>query len=76
MAKTQEELNAIKEDVETLNNKLAELTDEELEQVSGGGNGVTVPDWLRLDGIHCLEDCCGRLDKDTCGYTFCKWDRW
>ena len=76
MAKTQEELNAIKEDVETLNNKLAELTDEELEQVSGGGNGVTVPDWLRLDGSLCREDCCGVHDRDSCGYTFCKWDRW
>ncbi len=73
--KSKEELNTIKEEVETLNNKLAELTDEELAQVSGG-DGVTVPDWLRLDGIYCLEDCCGRLDKDTCGYTFCKWNRW
>ena len=36
MAKTQEDMNAIKEEVETLNKKLAELTDEELEQVSGG----------------------------------------
>ena len=36
MAKTQEELNIIKEEVEILNNKLAELTDEELEQVTGG----------------------------------------
>ena len=36
MAKTQEELNALKEEVETLNKKLVELTDEELEQVTGG----------------------------------------
>ena len=36
MAKTQEELNALKEEVETLNKKLAELTDEELAQVTGG----------------------------------------
>ena len=35
--KTKEELNALKEEVETLNKKLHELTDEELEQVSGGG---------------------------------------
>ena len=35
--KTKEELNALKEEVETLNKKLAELTDEELAQVSGGG---------------------------------------
>ena len=34
--KTKEELNEIKEEVETLNEKLHELTDEELAQVSGG----------------------------------------
>ena len=34
--KTKDELNTLKEDVETLNKKLAELTEEELEQVSGG----------------------------------------
>ena len=34
--KTEEELNALKEEVETLNKKLAELTDDELTQVSGG----------------------------------------
>ena len=34
--KTKEELAALKEEVETLNEKLAELTEEELEQVSGG----------------------------------------
>ena len=31
-------LNAIKEEVETLNKKLHELTDEELSQATGGGN--------------------------------------
>lgn len=36
MAKAQEELKAIKEEVDTLNEKLAELTEEELEQVNGG----------------------------------------
>lgn len=36
--KTQEELNVIKEEVETLNNKLKELTEEELTQVIGGVN--------------------------------------
>ena len=39
--KTVEELNALKEEVETLNKKLAELSEEELEQVSGG----LVPDF-------------------------------
>ena len=34
--KTKEELNALKEEVETVSRKLAELTDEELAQVSGG----------------------------------------
>ena len=35
--KTKEELNALKEEVETVSKKLHELTPEELEQVSGGG---------------------------------------
>ena len=34
--KTKEELNALKEEVKTLNRKLAELTEEELAQVTGG----------------------------------------
>ena len=41
MAKTQEELNALKEEVKTVNKKLSALTEEELAQVSGG---VRVPD--------------------------------
>ena len=35
--KTKEELNALKNEVEALNKKLAELTDEERAQVTGGG---------------------------------------
>ena len=34
--KTKEELNALKEEVENVNRKLHELTEEELAQVSGG----------------------------------------
>ena len=34
--KTPEELNALKEEVETVSKKLHELTEEELAQVSGG----------------------------------------
>ena len=34
--KTTEELNALKEEVETLKKKLAELTKEELNQIAGG----------------------------------------
>ena len=47
--KTKEELNAIKEDVETLNNKLNELTEEELAQVSGGNAGSDI-ERLRFSG--------------------------
>ena len=36
MSKTKEELDALKEDVEAVNEKLQELTPEELEQVCGG----------------------------------------
>ena len=34
--KTKEELTTLKGEVEALNEKLAELTEEELEQVTGG----------------------------------------
>lgn len=34
--KTKEELNALKNEVETLNKKLAELSEEELKEVVGG----------------------------------------
>ena len=34
--KTKEELNEIKEEIEKLDKKLQELTEEELEQVTGG----------------------------------------
>ena len=40
MAKTQEELTQLKEEYETLNNKIAELTDDELKLVSGGGSAL------------------------------------
>ena len=41
--KTKEELCALKEEVETVNEKLHELTEEELEQVSGGGKPIPLP---------------------------------
>ena len=34
--KSKEELNALKEEIETLSRKLKELTEEELAQVTGG----------------------------------------
>ena len=36
MSKSKEELDALKKEVESVNEKLKELTPEELEQVSGG----------------------------------------
>ena len=36
MSKSKEELNKIKEEVEAVNEKLAELTEEEIAQVNGG----------------------------------------
>ena len=42
--KTQEELNALKEEYETLNKKLCDLSEEELSQVSGG----VLPDIIDL----------------------------
>ena len=47
--KTKEELNALKEEVETLSRKLHELTDEELAQVSGGSGTAPV---LKAGKVH------------------------
>ena len=49
--KTKEELNALKEEVETLNKKLAELNEEELAQVSGGGSTYAIGRRIKLPGI-------------------------
>ena len=40
--KTKEELNKLKEEVNNVNEKLQELTPEELEQVNGGARRLTV----------------------------------
>ena len=40
---TKEELNTIKKEIEILNKKLAELTEEELAQVTGGATGGLKP---------------------------------
>ena len=42
MSKSKEELDALKEEVETVNGKLQELTPEELDQVTGGAAGPKV----------------------------------
>ena len=48
--KTKEELNALKEEVETVSKKLQELTDEELAQVSGGGLPGNIKHVIELPG--------------------------
>ena len=42
--KTKEELNALKNEVEALNDKLSTLTEEELTQVTGGVD-FNITDW-------------------------------
>ena len=36
--KTEEELNALKEEVDTLNKKLVELSEDELKEIAGGSS--------------------------------------
>ena len=40
MSKSKEELNALKKELEDLNEKCRELTEEELEQVTGGSTSL------------------------------------
>ena len=47
MAKTQEELKTLKTEYETLNNKLKELSDDELKTVVGGGTDY----WLGMEAL-------------------------
>ena len=49
--KTNEEMNALKNEVETLYKKLAELTDEELQMVTGG----RAPDVLIVDSGNWIQ---------------------
>ena len=57
--KTPEELNVLKEEIETLNKKLADLTKKELAQVTGGEGAVTM--------CWCPE--CGGLLKQRIEYS-------
>ena len=73
--KTKEELNALKEEVETLKGKLAELNEDELKQISGGyapqytmtcpncGNTMTVLSTTSGMGIAHIGIC-------SCGYKY------
>ena len=60
MSKSKEELNKIKEEVEAVNEKLQELTDEELAQVNGGG---TDPLYV-VDGVKIMTDGLGNINPD------------
>ena len=46
--KTKEELNAIKEEVETVNRKLRELSEEELAEVIGGMKPHSARRWFSV----------------------------
>ena len=47
--KTQEELTQLKTEYETLNNKLKELSDDELKEVTGGKNFISfIPGLLAI----------------------------
>ena len=60
--KTKEELNALKEEVETVKKKFTELTDDELEKVIGGsGDPVVIACFI------CAYPC--RIDPNTCKYS-------
>ena len=57
--KTKEELNALKTEVEALNRKLAELSEEELKLVAGGGSGNTDPSvvgWRTPEDVPMFSD--------------------
>ena len=68
MAKTQGELNALKEEVETLNKKLAELTEEELAQVTGGEWTLGDPEPCSDPGVFIGSTC---ALADTSKYPRC-----
>ena len=60
MAKTKEELQQLKQEFETLNSKLKELTEDELQQLVGG-------DWYDFRGTNNLNQSNGwqTIDKTT-----------
>ena len=64
MSKTKEELNALKEEVDNLNDKLKELTPEEIEQVTGGADSnIDTPDIRALKVHRLLTDLPGTEDN-------------
>lgn len=74
--KTKEALNAVKEEIETVNKKFTVLSDDELEQVSGGGR----PRVYEFIGIgtfhcpHCLQAITGTLSQIDAHIAACSAD--
>ena len=56
MAKTKEELNQLKIEYETLNNKLNELSEDELKLVTGGANNQLFTYYVGPEGRVCGID--------------------
>lgn len=63
--KTREELNALKVEVETMNKKLAELTEKELELVSGGRKSIGMPADTSIACPVCGGKLMGTYDWET-----------
>ena len=66
--KTKEELNALKEEVETVSRKLHELTDEELAQVSGGEEKTECEHGRTLPIDLCKRIGCTHLSGHYCTF--------
>lgn len=67
--KTKEELKQLKEEYELINNKLKELSEEELKQVAGG-NDIDIEifnNWEILPTITGFNSCEFENNKTTCG---------
>ena len=68
MAKTQEELNQLKTEYETLNNKLNELTEDELKLVTGGANNKLFTYYVGPEGR--VTGCDIQVGDYFTGYAF------
>ena len=61
MIKTQEELNTLKVEYETLNNKLKELNEDELKQVIGGND---IPGLEAIGPASLFSSASGNVEND------------
>ena len=62
--KSKEELNTLKEEVEAMNKKLAELTDDELKQVTGGMTEQELIEVAKLAQIDITKNDKNKLIED------------